>query len=187
MSLQSPKPLALLTTFFLIISVAWPLSARVEAKGRKGKSASRSKSSKRSTAKRGQRRSNKAADDRDLAVIPENYPIAPDRIEVIESGADSASALEISRNLKPPRSQKPQDSSDADLPLLSKRKGLKIDESRALQIQQALKQRGFYTGEMTGVYDQATIEAMRSFQTQEKIPATGYPTAHALKRLGLAN
>lgn len=182
---QSPRPFTLLTTVLLIIFVAWPFSAPAEAKGKKGKSASRSKSSKRSAAKRGHRRLNKAADDRDLAVIPENYPIAPDQIEVIESSADSDSALEISRNLKPPRSQKPQDSSDADLPLLSKRKGLKIDESRALQIQQALKQRGFYAGEMTGIYDQATFEAMRRFQTQEKIPATGYPTAHALKRLGL--
>jgi peptidoglycan hydrolase-like protein with peptidoglycan-binding domain len=59
--------------------------------------------------------------------------------------------------------------------------------SRALQIQQALKRRGFYTAEMTGEYDEATVEAMRRFQTQEKIRATGYPTAHALKRLGLAN
>jgi peptidoglycan hydrolase-like protein with peptidoglycan-binding domain len=65
------------------------------------------------------------------------------------------------------------------------RKPLKIDGARALQIQEALKQRGFYSGELTGEYDQATVEAMRRFQTQEKIPATGYPTAHALKRLGL--
>jgi peptidoglycan hydrolase-like protein with peptidoglycan-binding domain len=57
--------------------------------------------------------------------------------------------------------------------------------SRALQIQLALKRRGFYTGEMTGEYDDATIESMRRFQTQQKIPVTGYPTAHALKRLGL--
>ncbi|HEY8459087.1 MAG TPA: peptidoglycan-binding domain-containing protein [Blastocatellia bacterium] len=120
-----------------------------------------------------------------MAVIPENYPIAPDQIVVIENGSDSA--IEVSRHLNPPppRPQKSPDSPDADPGLLIKRKGLKIDESRALQIQQALKQRGFYAGEMTGVYDQATVEAMRRFQTQEKILATGYPTAHALKRLGL--
>jgi len=56
-----------------------------------------------------------------------------------------------------------------------------------MQIQQALNQRGFYFGEMTGVYDAETIEAMRRFQISQKISATGYPTAHALKRLGLAN
>jgi hypothetical protein len=187
MTLQSPKPLTLLTAVLFIIGVAWPFSAHVEAKGRKGKSVSRSKSSKRSSAKRGQRRSNRAAYESEVAVIPETYPIAPDQIEVIESG--SASSPELSRYLNPPLppSHPPQDSSDADPNLLTKRKGIKIDGSRTLQIQQALKQRGFYTGEMTGIYDQATVDAMRRFQTEEKIPATGYPTAHALKRLGLAS
>jgi peptidoglycan hydrolase-like protein with peptidoglycan-binding domain len=47
--------------------------------------------------------------------------------------------------------------------------------------------RGFFNSETTGVYDQATIDAMRRFQANQKIPITGYPTAHALKRLGLAN
>jgi Putative peptidoglycan binding domain len=187
MSLQSPKHLTLLTAVFFIIFVAWPFSARVEAKGRKGKSVSRSKSSKRSSAKRGNRRSNKGARsllEDNVAVIPDHYPIAPDRIEVIESG--SASSPDVARylNLPPPSPRPPQDPSETDP---TRRKPLKIDGSRALQIQQALKQRGFYTGELTGVYDDATVEAMRRFQTQEQIPATGYPTAHALKRLGLTN
>jgi hypothetical protein len=188
MSIQSPKPLALLTAFLLIISAAWPFSARVEAKGRKGKSASRSKSSKRSTAKRGKRRSNRGAPLEDtVAVIPDTYPIAPDRIEVIESG--SAPSPDLARHLSLPRPspQTPKDSSANDPVSLTKRKPLKIDGARALQIQEALKQRGFYAGELTGVYDQATVEAMSRFQTQEKIPATGYPTAHALKRLGLTS
>jgi Putative peptidoglycan binding domain len=185
---QSPKPLTLLTAVLFIICIAWPFSAHVEAKGRKGKSASRSKSSKRSSARRSHRRSRKAARaqaENEVAVIPGNYPIAPDRIEVIESG--SASAPKLSRYLNPPLppSRAPRETADADPTLLTKRNGLKIDEPRALQIQQALKQRGFYAGEMTGVYDLDTFEAMRRFQTQEKIPATGYPTAHALKRLGL--
>jgi hypothetical protein len=184
---QSPKPLRLLHAVILIIFVAWPFSARVEAKGKKGQSASRSRSSKQSSARRGSRRSNRAANESEVAVIPEAYPIAPDRIEVIESG--SALTPELSRYLylPPPRNQPPQEAPDAEPNSLTKRKGLKIDESRVTQIQQALKQRGFYTGEMTGAYDQTTIEAMRRFQTQEKIPVTGYPTAHALKRLGLAS
>lgn len=187
MILRSPTPLTLFTAVLLVIFVAWPFSTNAEAKGRKGKSASRSKSSKRSSARRGQRRSNKVAVERDVAVIPETYPIAPDRIEVIESG--SASAPDLSRYLNPPlpRSQPRQDSSDSDPNFLTKRKVIKIDESRVIQIQQALKQRGIFTGELTGLYDQATFEAMLRFQTGEKIPATGYPTAHALKRLGLAN
>jgi putative peptidoglycan binding protein len=186
MVLQSPKPLTLLTAVLLIISVAWPFSARVEAKGRKGKSASRSKSHKRSSARRGKRHSNKGALIEDkVALIPDTYPIAPDRIEVIESGSAPSPDLKRYLNLPPPSPQTPKNSSENDPSSLTRRKPLKIDSARALQIQEALKRRGFYTGELSGEYDQATVDAMRRFQTQEKIPATGYPTAHALKRLGL--
>ena len=190
MTMRSPKPFMLLTAVLLIICVAWSFPVHVEAKGRKDKSASRSKSSKRSYAKRGKRRSNKGSSSRledNVAVIPENYPIAPDRIEVIESGSTSSPEVARYLSLPKPSPQPPQDSSENDPASLTRRKPLKIDESRALQIQQALKQRGFYAGELTGEYDQATVEAMRRFQTQEKIPATGYPTAHALKRLGLTS
>jgi Putative peptidoglycan binding domain len=188
MLMQSPKPLMLMAAVFLIISVAWPFSARVEAKGRKGKSGARSKSSNRSSAKRGKRHPNKGAllEDK-VAVIPDTYPIAPDRIEVIESGSSPSPDLARYLNLPPPPIQKPQVSSENDPLSPTRGKPIKIDGARALQIQEALKRRGFYTGELTGVYDQATIEAMRRFQTQENIPATGYPTAHALKRLGLAS
>jgi hypothetical protein len=188
--MQSPKPLTLLIAVLLTVCVAWPFSAHVEAKGRKGKQGARSKSSKRSHAKRGKRRSSKAAAallEDDVAAIPSTYPIAPDRVEVIESGSASSPDLARYLNLPPPSHQAPRASSETDPGSITRGKPLKIDGTRALQIQQALKQRGFYAGEMTGVYDQTTVEAMRRFQTQEKIPATGYPTAHALKRLGLAN
>jgi hypothetical protein len=187
MTSRSPKKLTLLTAVLLIICVAWPFSVPLEAKGKKGKSGARSKSSKKSSAKRGKRRANKVADERKMAVIPEKYPIAPDRIEVIESG--STVSPDLARYLSPslPSSRSPQFPSETDLRSPTRGKPLKIDVSRAFQIQQALKQRGFYAGEMTGEYDQATVDAMRRFQIREKILATGYPTAHALNRLGLAN
>ncbi|MGH9937640.1 MAG: peptidoglycan-binding domain-containing protein [Blastocatellia bacterium] len=198
---------ALLSAVLLIICVAWPFPAPVEAKGKKQASrsrkqigSSRSKASRRrSSARRGRRHSNNVAED-NVAVIPASYPIAPDRIEVIESGSDSPPELKRYLNPPLPRSQTPQDSSAPDPDVSTsqesqesqesqgsrgRRKGVNIDEARALQIQQALTQRGFYSGEMTGVYDQATIAAMRRFQASQKIPVTGYPTAHALKRLGL--
>jgi Putative peptidoglycan binding domain len=188
MTLKSPKPLTLIIAVLIIICGAWSFYGHVEAKGRKGKSASRSKSFKRSSAKRGKRRPKRVArslPEDNVAVIPSTYPIAPDRIEVIESG--SASSPDLARHLNPPvhSPQTPRDSSETAPGSLTRSKPLKIDESRTLQIQQALKQRGYFTGEMTGIYDQPTVEAMRRFQTQEKIIATGYPTAHALKRLGL--
>lgn len=181
----------LLAVAFLTICVAWPFSAPVEAKGKKGKSASRSRkqvnsarsrSSRRYSAKRKGRRSRNRS-EYDVVAVPASYPIAPDRIEVIESGSEPSSDLKRYLNPPPPPSQAPQNSSIAP----ARRSRINIDPSRAMQIQQELNKRGFYFGEMTGVYDEATIEAMRRFQTSQKISATGYPTAHALKRLGLAS
>jgi hypothetical protein len=158
----------------------------VEAKEKKGKSASRSKSSTRYSAKKGKRRSKNGAGD-EVARIPANYPIAPDRIEVIENGENSSPDLSRNLNPPPPRFQAPQTVTEPDQSASKRLKKVKIDGSRAIQIQQALKQRGFYNGELTGVYDNDTIESMRRFQISERINATGYPTAHALKRLGLTN
>ena len=94
---------------------------------------------------------------------------------------------EVEKYLDPPspRAQTLLASPDADSSTVTRRRNVNIDESRVLQIQQALNERGFYLGEMTGDYDAETIEAMRRFQISKKISATGYPTAHALKRLGL--
>ncbi|MGE0126981.1 MAG: peptidoglycan-binding protein [Blastocatellales bacterium] len=105
---------------------------------------------------------------------------------MIESGADLTP--EFARHLSPPlpRSQSVLDSPESATSIAPRRSRVNIDQSRAMQIQQALNQRGFYFGEASGVYDEETIEAMRRFQTSQKISATGYPTAHALKRLGLA-
>lgn len=60
-----------------------------------------------------------------------------------------------------------------------------IAPERIVEIQTALIARGLLAGEPTGVYDEATIEAMRRFQFSLQIDVTGYPTAHALKHLGL--
>lgn len=114
--------------------------------------------------------------------ITGNYPIAPDRIEVIEHHA--ADHPVVRRLLDPPSPNKPRNS---EAPAESRRRvSTRIDGQRVMQIQNALQNRGVYGGEVTGSYDESTIEAMREFQRREKIPVTGYPTAHALKRLGLA-
>ncbi len=65
------------------------------------------------------------------------------------------------------------------------RPGGVIPRERVREIQLALIERGFLEGPPTGVYDAQTVEAMRRFQQAEGIEATGYPTAHALYRLGL--
>lgn len=67
----------------------------------------------------------------------------------------------------------------------SKRIEVSMEPERITEIQQALSQKGFYSGEPTGVWDDVTYDAMKRFQVSQRIDATGYPTAHALKRLGL--
>lgn len=63
--------------------------------------------------------------------------------------------------------------------------GRQIPPERVLEIQRALIERGFLKT-ATGVYDAATVEAMKAFQAAENIAVSGYPTAHALHRLGLS-
>ncbi|GEM_PF-4385701 len=67
----------------------------------------------------------------------------------------------------------------------SLRPGSRIPRARVLEIQRALIERGFLK-KATGVYDRATVEAMKAFQAAEGLEVTGYPTAHALHRLGLS-
>jgi hypothetical protein len=69
----------------------------------------------------------------------------------------------------------------------SRRIEVRIDPERITEIQEALRTKGFYSGEPTGVWDDATWEAMQRFQISQRIDATGYPTAHSLKRLGLTS
>ncbi len=63
----------------------------------------------------------------------------------------------------------------------------KMDEERIKQIQEALTRKGYYSGEISGQYDNATIEAMRRFQQEHKIDVTGYATAQSLRLLGLTD
>lgn len=113
-----------------------------------------------------------------------NYPIVPDRIEVIESGSDAANKLFATHSTR--ASYTPVSAST--MPPVSKRKlEVSMDSARVTEIQQALIKQGYYTGEPTGTWDDTTYESMRRFQFEHKVDVTGYPTAHSLKLLGLTN
>ncbi|MEP7343259.1 MAG: peptidoglycan-binding domain-containing protein [Acidobacteriota bacterium] len=172
------------------------------AKSRKGKAvASQSKSksgkpaksagprlSRRELARIGKReRHRRASDSADNTAYETaaNHQIVPDRIEVLEYGSASSADTLRSLNPAPPRNSAVDPATQALAP--SRAKKISIDSERVIQIQRALATRGFYPGETTGVYDDATVEAMRRFQINNKIAVTGYPTAHSLKRLGLGN
>jgi peptidoglycan hydrolase-like protein with peptidoglycan-binding domain len=151
------------------------LAVPVEAQSRKGKrSVSRNKSQR-----------NAARPSRTQSAPESDYAIVPDEIEVLEYGSSRTSDLARWLNPPAPRLAGPALAAEPAAISTVKRRAVKMDSARVIQIQQALARQGYFSGEMSGVYDDATVDAMRRFQLDHRIGATGYPTAQALKRLGL--
>ncbi|MFN8005247.1 MAG: peptidoglycan-binding domain-containing protein [Acidobacteriota bacterium] len=186
----------ILVVFLVAASLLVAFTADSEAKSRKkaralaqaksgsGKQAKSSQGRvRRVVARRGKRGRSRYVRDQVYEPAPSNA-IVPDQIEVIEFGANNSSSIGRLLTLPAPRNPVSDDPT-VPLTVTTKRRSVNIDSGRVQQIQQALAARGFYAGEMTGAYDENTIDAMRRFQASNRIPATGYPTAHALKRLGL--
>ena len=195
-----PKMATKLPTLFTItiiftgflLSIGIPVAGndkktrRVTAKSgnKTGRSSTSSRGSSRGkTARRGKRSRSRAQSEPLPIAAYQAPPTYPDSIEVIEYGSSDSAA--VRRLLNMPNT-KVASSDPTDLAAPPKRVNVRMDASRVFEIQQALASKGFYQGEMTGVYDDSTVDAMRRFQLKENILATGYPTAHALRRLGLA-
>jgi len=60
-----------------------------------------------------------------------------------------------------------------------------IPPERITEIQHALIKAGFLDGPPTGLYDDATIDAMKQYQAQNGMSQTGLPSAPLLKKLGV--
>lgn len=60
-----------------------------------------------------------------------------------------------------------------------------ITPERASEIQGALIKAGYMEGPASGLYDEATIEAMKKFQAAHGMSQTGLPSAPLLKKLGV--
>jgi hypothetical protein len=60
-----------------------------------------------------------------------------------------------------------------------------IPPERVTEIQNALIKAGFMDGPATGMYDDATIDAMKDYQARNGMSQTGLPSAPLLKRLGV--
>ncbi|NOT63690.1 MAG: peptidoglycan-binding protein [Acidobacteria bacterium] len=113
-------------------------------------------------------------------------PLAkPDRIEVIEPDSPQIVQLQALPNLRPLPSYGAIVTRTGTPP--TARKDISIPQQRVFEIQYELAKRGFYTAEPNGLYDDVMVAAMWEFQKNYGLPATGYPTAHALKRLGLTS
>jgi peptidoglycan hydrolase-like protein with peptidoglycan-binding domain len=61
-----------------------------------------------------------------------------------------------------------------------------IPTERVTEIQNSLIKLGYLEGPASGQYDEMTIQAMKQFQKENKLPDTGMPSAHSLKRLGVS-
>ena len=111
----------------------------------------------------------------------------PDKIEVVEYGSTSPTMTKLltlpeARPLTPFGAVVTKTNTPP-----TKRNDLTIPQQRVLEIQYELVKRGFYSAEPNGLYDEATVLAMWEFQKNYGLPATGYPSAHSLKRLGLTS
>jgi len=183
---MTPRYPRLCAAALLLLCTMLPFAVAVEAKGKKRKasaSRSRGKPPHRSVARnsRNRRPASRASP------AESDYAIVPDEIEVLEHGSPQSTDLARWLNPPGPRVAIPAAYSEPDLTSPAKHRSIKIESARVIQIQQALASRGYYSAEMTGLYDEATVDGMRRFQAASKIAATGYPTAQALKRLGLTN
>jgi hypothetical protein len=197
---------SLATSLLLVISASAPHGSAAPGKKRKSSAAhaarkqarSKAKASSRRLAQRAEasRRGKKAQRLRtaeseearllELIEAARRSASVPDQIEVIEySSAKLSDAVSSAR--QPSRAALPGEPPASNFHISTRRLEVAIEPQRVTEIQQALAQQGFYPGAPSGVYDEATVEAMRRFQASQRIAVTGYPTAHALKRLGLTN
>lgn len=60
-----------------------------------------------------------------------------------------------------------------------------IPAERVTEIQNALIKAGYMDGPASGLYDDATIDAMKQFQAKNGLSQTGLPSAPLLKKLGV--
>lgn len=60
-----------------------------------------------------------------------------------------------------------------------------IPAERVTEIQSALIKAGYLDGPASGLYDDATIDAMKQFQAKNRLSQTGLPSAPLLKKLGV--
>lgn len=78
------------------------------------------------------------------------------------------------------------DSQVSDAPVAPRSLASGIPTQRVTEIQEALIKQGYLVGPASGLYDESTSQAMKQFQGANRLPTTGLPSAHTLKRLGVA-
>lgn len=82
--------------------------------------------------------------------------------------------------------ERQDESQPSDAPPAPRSLASGIPPQRVSEIQEALVKQGYLVGPASGQYDENTVQAMKQFQGANKLPTTGMPSAHTLKRLGVA-
>ena len=191
--MNSPSRFCMLTIAWLCLALSLTFTpAMAQRKKAKRPASTSSKGSRgqtrslasRNVATRGKRVRAKKEDTRPVALPTATVP---DQIEVVEYGSTKLTNEARAATRPLPRATPDPSTQTTNFNISTKRLDVDIDSRRVIEIQEALAKKGFYQGVPTGVYDETTMEAMRQFQASNQIDVTGYPTAHALKRLGLTN
>jgi len=84
------------------------------------------------------------------------------------------------------RRSEPDTIAAAPRPAAPRQAGGGIPAERVTEIQNALIKAGYLEGPASGQYDDNTIQAMKQFQTNNRLSATGTPSASTLKKLGVS-
>jgi hypothetical protein len=120
--------------------------------------------SKKDSKKRGKNEEPRASRSRRVRETP-----APKRAPVVARDEDEEEEEE-----REPAGPRPANRLVADIPT-----------ARVVEIQTALIREGVLSGPASGVYDQATFEAMSTFQSRKGYKPVGVPTAYSLRDLGV--
>jgi hypothetical protein len=84
------------------------------------------------------------------------------------------------------RRSEPDTTAAAPRPAAPRQAGGGIPAERVTEIQNALIKAGYLEGPASGQYDDTTVQAMKQFQTNNRLSATGTPSASTLKKLGVS-
>jgi hypothetical protein len=84
------------------------------------------------------------------------------------------------------RRSEPDTIAAAPRPAAPRQAGSGIPAERVTEIQNALIKAGYLEAPASGQYDDNTIQAMKQFQANNRLSATGTPSASTLKKLGVS-
>ena len=84
------------------------------------------------------------------------------------------------------RRAEPETTAAAPRPAPPRTTGSGIPSERVTEIQNALIKAGYMEGPASGQYDDDTIQAMKQFQSANRLSGSGMPSASTLKKLGVA-